>query len=425
MKKLHVLIAATGLALTVLQNEARAGDYRLGPQDELEIRVSDLRSGTGEAYQWTAFNGTFRVGASGKLALPMLGEIKAGGTTTADLAQTIENQLQAKVGLAKKPDASVQITKYRPIYVTGAVEKPGDYEYRPGLTVLQATSLAGGLAKVTSDVLLTYARDALATRGDLRVLEADRVTAIVREARLDAEIKNERTITLPKDIQTRLDDPDVARLVREEQLLFDSRRSALESQVAALKQSQDFLTKQIASLQQKEATLARQVGLNQKELDQIATLVTQGIAVVPRQLAIEQIIGQFESDRLDATTALLHAQQDFSKAGRDILDLENNRRTDILQESTEVRKTLAEILEKIDTARTLITQAEVRAPMVISEANGALRSPTYSLTRKIDDKVETRPAQESDEVEPGDVVRIETRPPSALPTGGAAEGVQG
>ena len=59
------------------------------------------------------------------MSLPIIGEIKAQGLSTADLATEIDKALQSKVGLATKPDASVQIEKYRPFYVLGAVQRPG------------------------------------------------------------------------------------------------------------------------------------------------------------------------------------------------------------------------------------------------------------------------------------------------------------
>ncbi len=68
----------------------------------------------------------------------VVGEIEASGRTTSEIASDIADRLKAKAGLATRPDASVQIVKYRPYYVMGSVEKPGEYEYRPQLSVLQA-----------------------------------------------------------------------------------------------------------------------------------------------------------------------------------------------------------------------------------------------------------------------------------------------
>jgi exopolysaccharide production protein ExoF len=409
MARLHTILVSSTLVLLSSTAWGETSDYRLGPADQLEVRVSDLRSGTGEAYQWTAFNGTFTVGASGKVALPLLGELQAVDKTTAELADTIGSELQTKVGLAKRPDASIQVTKYRPIFVTGGVQLPGAYEFRPDLTVVQAVSLAGGVAKVTSDVLLTFARDAVATRGDLRLAAADRIAFLARQSRLDAEIKGADIIVLSPEVQALMGQSDVARLVHEEQLLFESRRSSLQAQIDALEESKVSLQKQIETLNAKETSLAHQVAINQKELDQVSTLVNKGMAVLPQQLAIEQNKAQFESEVLDTQTARLRAQQDLSKAERDILDLKNNRRNDTLQEATEIRNKLAETNEKLATAQNLIYQAEVRAPSAVSAAAGAVTTPVYFLTHRMGGKVETQPAQENDPVQPGDVVKVEPR----------------
>ena len=114
------------VSLLVMASGAAHGEgeaYRLGPQDELQVRVSDLRTGAGEAYQWQAFNNSkFAIAPSGRLSLPVIGEIDASGRTTAEIEATIGKRLQEKAGLAVRPDASVQIVKFRPFYLMGRVE---------------------------------------------------------------------------------------------------------------------------------------------------------------------------------------------------------------------------------------------------------------------------------------------------------------
>lgn len=418
------LLAIPLLFACVLMGSARAEpqDYRLGPQDQIQIKVYDLRTGTGEAYQWTAFTGEFTVAASGKVALPLVGELQASDRTTSDLAAAIADRLQKKVGLAAKPDASVQVTKYRPFYVMGSVEKPGEYDYRPDLTVLQSVSLAGGLSRVAGDSLLGFAREALTTRGDMRVLASDRLDLLARQARLDAEIKGADTIVFAGDLQSRQSDPVVARTLREEQLLFNAHRDALRSQTDALNQNKALLQREVVSLAAKDASLAQQLDINKKELDQVAGLVSRGLMVLPRQLELQRTTAQFESDRLDVQLATLRAHEDISKADQDILALKNKFRSDALQEAGEVRKQLAETNEKIATSQKLIFQSEVEAPATLSAETGALTVPDYFITRRVDGRSETQPANEGDPVEPGDVVRVEpkSRPSTAdaLPGGG-------
>ena len=180
--------------------------YQLGPQDKLEIRIFDLRAGTGEAHKWSAFEGDFSVDSSGNLSLPLIGEVAASGKTTADLAKSLAAKVQIAVGLAQLPSAAVQVVKYRPFYIMGSVEKPGEYEYRPQLTVLQAISIAGGMPRSREEIMLGFERDALNQRGELRALSAESRNLLFRKTRLDAEISEKSTLVFP-----RLDGVDLSR----------------------------------------------------------------------------------------------------------------------------------------------------------------------------------------------------------------------
>ena len=79
------------------------------------------------------------------MSLPFLGEIAVAGRTPDAVADQIGRELQNELGLSDRPQASVEIEEYRPFYVSGSVRQAGAFPYRPGLTALQAFSLAGGL----------------------------------------------------------------------------------------------------------------------------------------------------------------------------------------------------------------------------------------------------------------------------------------
>src|SRR3546814_190974 len=44
----------------------------------------------------------------------------------------------------KDPSVSAQVLKYRPFFILGEVQRPGQYAYVPGMSVLTAVSIAGG-----------------------------------------------------------------------------------------------------------------------------------------------------------------------------------------------------------------------------------------------------------------------------------------
>ena len=79
----------------------------------------------------------------------------------------------------------------------------------------------------------------------------------------------------------------------------------------------------------------------------------------------------------------------------------------MLQEAADVRDRIAETANKIETSQTLIRQAEVRAPNMTLPKVAGYEKLTYVLSRRDKDgRAENLPAQESDLVQPGDVVRV-------------------
>ncbi len=109
------------------------GEYRLGPGDRVRIITFGNEQLTGE----------FRVGASGDIALPLLGTVQAGGLTPRQLEDRVA-ALLAESRLFKNPSVSVEVVAYRPIFALGEVNRPGQYPYQPGMTVLTAAAIAGG-----------------------------------------------------------------------------------------------------------------------------------------------------------------------------------------------------------------------------------------------------------------------------------------
>ncbi|WP_342165838.1 polysaccharide biosynthesis/export family protein [Methylobacterium sp. SD21] len=409
MSTSHRIRWAVAAVLLASAGTARAETpYKLGPQDQMQVKVSDLRAGTGEAYQWQAFTGEFTVAASGKVSLPVVGEIEASGRTTSEIASDIADRLKAKAGLATRPDASVQIVKYRPYYVMGSVEKPGEYEYRPQLSVLQAVSMAGGLQRVPTDILLQFVRDAVRARGDIQEFATQRLALLARQARLDAELKD-KPLAFPPEVEARAKDPLVARIMSEERLALDTRRTALDAQITNLKKSKDFLTEQITSLSAKDTTTGEQLDIMKTELARISGLVSKGLSAMPRQIETSQTIATLESNRLDVQIAVIRARQDISKADRDILDLKDQRRNAALQEAAETRISLNQATARLEEAKNLLYQSQVRSPATVVANSEAYSKPEYYILRRVGGKAETISAEEDDLLQPGDVVRVRPR----------------
>lgn len=123
---------APGAGLPALPSSP-AGPYVLGPGDVLTVRI----------YDQPQLSGDFTIDDSGMIDLPLLGLLQAGGQSTDAVAAAIAASLKHK-NLILNPSVAAEISHYRPFYILGEVNTPGQYPYRPRMTVLTAVSIAGG-----------------------------------------------------------------------------------------------------------------------------------------------------------------------------------------------------------------------------------------------------------------------------------------
>ncbi|WP_432443602.1 polysaccharide biosynthesis/export family protein [Rhizobium grahamii] len=396
-------MACAGLAAA----PAFAEDYILGPQDTLKVRVFEWRPTSGTAFEWVPLTGEFTISAAGNLSLPIIGTVPAAGKTLEQVADSIGERLQAQVGLQKRPNASVEVAEYRPFFVTGAVANPGKFNYSPGLTVVQALSMAGGLGPANGN-LIDLQRDVLSDRGDVRTLEAERLGLLARQARTDAVVKDSSAVVFPADLTTRSEQPAAARMMAEEKSLFEARKESMANEIDALNQAKVLTTNQIESLKAKAASLAKQIELANKDVGSVNKLVAQGLTLSARELGANQNLAQLESQNLDVSLALLKAQQDLARMDQDMANVRNRYRVDALTESGEVRDKLAANAEKIQTTRSQISNLEANAPAAAAtiDENGGL-SFTTIIDRAQDGVMRTIAVSDNDLVKPGDVVRVE------------------
>lgn len=408
------LLAATAL-LSMLMPPAVGDEYRLGPQDKVKIKAYDWRPGSDDTHEWAALTGGFTVSASGKLSLPIVGDVAVARSTTSDVAHDIAVRLQQRLGLANAPFVSIEISEFRPFYILGGVQKPGEYAYRPSLTMLQAVSVAGGLLRPADASLAAAERDVIVNRGDLRALSAQRLQLLVRQARLKAQIDEAAQIGLPSEIAAQGNAPAFVRLVKEETQLFDSTRRTLAAQLAINDQTKLLLQQEVASLAIKEKNLAHQIDLTRSELTNVSGLVSRGLAVTTHQTSVEQALAQLESSTLDVKLAQLTAQQRIGQADRDSLELKNKAKSMALADANEVRAKLAELEERIKATRELLDEVEDRLPAEVDSGAADRRtSAVYYVTRESDGKVLTTSVAESDRVAPGDTIRVVRQPVAAV-----------
>ncbi|PKA41474.1 sugar ABC transporter substrate-binding protein [Rhizobium sullae] len=399
---MHGLAFVAGLGILIGSSGfVRAADYQLGTMDKLRIRVAEWQTAEGAIRDWSVVSGDYTIGPSGSLSLPFVGDLPASGKTTDAIAKEIGVALQKQFGLKDRPSASVELAQFRPVFMTGDVENPGEYPFAPNLSVVKAVSLAGGLRR--ADAGQRFARDFINAKGDAVVYTTERNRLIARKARLQAEIAKSDAIEMPKELT---DLPEAKALLASETALMSTRKKRLTLQLQALDDLKSLLQAEIESLGKKTETQTRQLELAKEDRDKVENLAEKGLALSARKMAAEQRAADTEATLLDIDTNILKAKQDISQANQDEITLRNDWDAKLSQELQDTESELDTLNLKIATSDALMSEA-------LAQSNDAARfdpqnaaSISYSIVREVDGLSKEIPVQENTALQPGDLIRV-------------------
>ena len=139
--------AAAPVRYTAPAASSFEASYKLDTGDRLRVVV----------YGQEGLTNTYAIDASGVIAMPLIGPVKARGRTAAGLATEISGRLRN--GYIREPSVAVEIEAYRPFFILGEVAAPGQYPYVPNMTVESAVAIAGGFSPRAKrdEVTLTHA----------------------------------------------------------------------------------------------------------------------------------------------------------------------------------------------------------------------------------------------------------------------------
>lgn len=132
--------SATEKTAALKESIPLANEYRIGPEDVLDISV----------WKEDALKKEVLVRPDGGISFPLAGELMALDKTPLQIQQEITQKLTRYI---PNPVVSVSVLKIvsNKIYVVGKVNKPGEYSTGRYLDVLQALSMAGGLTPYAAE----------------------------------------------------------------------------------------------------------------------------------------------------------------------------------------------------------------------------------------------------------------------------------
>ncbi len=414
-------VAFAAAAITVFGgtfSPALADSDRFAPQTKIRLTVVQWVPTKGVYEKWDAIGGDFLISQAKTVSLPIIGTLSVGDLDGAGLAAEIAQQLKTKIGLVQAPEATIEILEQPPIYVVGDVNKPGEYKFRPGLTVLQSVAMSGGEFR-PSDGSQSVA-DKTGYVGQLQAIGNAILRSKIKIIRLQAEMSGAKEMRLEPEMR---DDQGVASAIFEqEKIIYAARANDMDRQSKSYLELRDLLTSEIATIEKKIAGTDADIESIEKELTNVKSMVERGIALPTRQSDLERTLRSYHGNRLDLVTAIMRARQNIAETTRNLDGLYDKQRTEVAVEFQSEQASLDEQKLKQETTQKLLLQALSGDPA--SQAGAGAVMLAFSITRQDGISVTEIAASDSTVLLPGDVVRVLRKAPPAPVDAAAIPAVQ-
>jgi polysaccharide export outer membrane protein len=305
---------------------AVASDYLLSPGDQLQLGVLGVLSEPQKA----------EVGVDGMVSFPLVGEVKAAGRTLKDVRADVRDILTRQpfrrhgsdLGVSTYSivpnEVSLQISEYRPVYVSGDVLHPGQVIYRPGLRVRQAVAMTGGFGgKERSESELVQLRNKYETAAlDFArfTLQADALSA---ELGLASERAKQTTFPSVNPATT-------TAIVNEEKERSAAREQAFDSKRSFLKSTLDQSEVRIGVLETQVVNEQKGADLDAAEVTTVDALFHKGVVPASRLTDVRRSSLLSSSRALQTKIAVEDAKRDRTDLQSKLDSLDRDRKVELL-----------------------------------------------------------------------------------------------
>jgi len=353
----------------------------------------------------------------GSISFPMLGSLPVAGLTPSDAQSRIQAILATKVFRQRLSDGrdneimidhdevTATVVEYRPIYVNGDVSKPGEYGYRPLMTVRQAVALSGGYElmryRMQNPVL-----EAADLRAEYESLWAEFAKEQAHVWRLKTELGEDKNLDQSSLKNLPLSQSTISEIVHVEAEQLKARQADYDNQKASLQHAVALGEKEIGVLteQQKQDDEGAQADID--ELQRTLDFYGKGALPSPRVADSRRAVLMSSTRKLQTSAQLMQIKQQQGDFERQLGKLDDQRRMDLLRELQDANLKLAEVRAKLQSTSEKLQYATlVRSQFVRGGSQPEI------VVIRMDEKGQMRiRANEESKLQPGDVVEVTLRP---------------
>ena len=344
-------------------------------------------------------SGEYRVNPDSTITIPVIGRVPLGDSDPSELERVLSERVSRVAG--RVGFVTVEISQYNPVFITGFVSTSGAIAWRPGMTVLHAVSMAGGLYRSDGKGGLLGA-DLEATRIQRATADLSRVLAHL--ARLGAEGSDAKEIRIPDRLVELVGLSEAEALIIAQQSSFESRRNAQKAEQETLTRGIVGTEQELLGLKEQRLRVAEQLKLRLELHDKLTELLKSGI--VRRDRVMEELaqIANLEEKATNVSVAITRAESSLTQMRRQVAGLRQEHRAALDTEILKQERESAQLEIEIKSA----AAAHKKATGALGDANKKLLI-EYRITRAGQDASIANKADEFTALRPGDIVVVSAK----------------
>ncbi|MBB4526535.1 UNVERIFIED_ORG: membrane fusion protein [Rhizobium sophorae] len=205
--------------------------------------------------------------------------------------------------------------------------------------------------------------DGTTTRANLSIVESTLAQLYARRARLKAERIGADSFEVEENITGLTSSTSAAKLLDGEQKLFDSRRTALIGMKSQLASRKDQLAEQVKGLVVQINATNDALGLIEQELEGIDTLYKKGLVTLQRLNTLKRARADLQGNSGQEIASKAEAEGKAIEIDRQSIQLDEDRRSEIAKDLTDVEAQIAEYEERRGTALDQLHRLDITAPL--------------------------------------------------------------
>jgi protein involved in polysaccharide export with SLBB domain len=365
-------LEAPAAGLFVVGDRLKLAFYERVDVEEDKWGRSSSASALRGILQRPELSGEYAVQEDGTISVPLLGSIPVANRS----AQQLQNGLLESFNqlLGRKGTVNILSVERSPIYVMGPAKNPGSFKYVPGMTVLHAIALAGGLDRGTNEpwqkieAVREIQKRSAAVDAMLKLLAR---TAVLKAEREAIEPK------IPPRLLELVGSTEAANLVNEQSDRRKAVATARKNREHAILTALDAAKQDVAVYGRTEA-LDELVKLRQDRANSMRTLVDRNVLSMAVLNQVQSELTDAEQRRRDALNQYGMAKQRLASMEAEAMKVQADIKNDLEVEIEMIERQIADNEREFNISDGVLSTLPATRAQFAKEANRV----TYEVVRQ-------------------------------------------